>query len=329
MNSSELEKLRLQISYDSLKEIEEVHDREQLESFRIKYLGRREGLLNQLTAKIPLLPVEQRAHLGTQIKTLRSNLEELINRKLSEFKGTTKSEAVDFTTPGKVLDTGSLHPLTSVLEEVKEIFHYLGFSWIDGPEVETDTYNFQKLNMPPEHPARDVQQTYYLEGDLLLRTHTSNIQVRFIEKNKPPIRILSPGRVFRREMPDSTHFPSFHQIEGLLVDEKTSMTELLGSIDFFIKRFFGEKSKMRIYGHHFPYTEPSIEVEVYHSQKGWLEILGAGMVHPNVLQNGGLDPEKYQGFAFGMGIERLAMLKYEIDDIRILFNNDIRFLEQF
>ena len=310
------------------KEVEQLESPTIAESLRIKYLGRKNGILTKFTSKIKNLPVSKRRGIGTSVKLIREEITTTINEK-SQPKKTTKTQEIDITTPGKKTDVGSLHPITTVIEDIKEIFRYLGFTWTDGPEVESDLYNFQKLNMPPGHPARDVQQTYYIDDDTLLRTHTSNMQVRYLEKHKPPIRVLFPGRCYRRDMPDATHLPSFYQIEGLLVDSKSSMTDLLGTLDFFAKNFFGEKTKTRVYGHHFPYTEPSIEVEVYHQKKGWIEILGAGMVHPNVLRNGGVDPNKFRGWAFGMGPDRLVMLKYDISDIRILYNNDLRFLNQF
>jgi len=310
-------------------EINNVNSDSDLEKLRIKYLGRKAGIITRFTQDIPKLGPNKRIDIGTKIKKIKSFIEQEINKKKSDLETRVSTETIDITIPGKKLDVGSLHPLTQVIEDIKEIFCYLGFTWVDGPEAESDLYNFQKLNMPPDHPARDVQQTYYISKNILLRTHTSNMQVRYMESHKPPIRVLFPGRCYRRDMPDATHLPSFYQIEGLLVDEKSTMTDLLGTLDFFAKNFFGEEAKIRVYGHHFPYTEPSIEVEVLHPKKGWIEILGAGMVHPNVLKNGNIDPNKYKGWAFGMGPDRLAMLKYGISDIRTFFKNDLRFLNQF
>ena len=321
----ELDKLFSQFQ----EEIKKIKNFNNVEELRVRYLSRKSGKLTKITNQIPKLPISQRVGVGTKIKKIRFEIEKILLAVYSELKKPTSESGVDVTIPGKKVKTGKLHPVTHVIEEIKEIFHYLGFTWTDGPEVESDLYNFQKLNMPPDHPARDVQQTYYINKDVLLRTHTSNMQVRYLEKNKPPVRVLFPGRVYRRDMPDATHLPSFYQLEGLLVDQVTSMTDLLGSLDFFAKRFFGRKSKIRVYGHHFPYTEPSIEVEVYHPKKGWIEVLGAGMVHPNVLKNAHINPDKYRGWAFGMGPDRLVMLKYGIEDIRILYNNDLRFLNQF
>lgn len=316
------------ITREALKEISEVKNQIDLEGVRLRYLSRRRGILAKITSEIPKLPSSQRLGIGTKVRQARTQIE-------AAFESATKAAkkvsagAIDVTAPGIKIEAGSLHPLTKVVDEIKEIFHYLGFTWVDGPEVDTDLYNFQKLNMPPAHPARDVQQTYYIDRQLLLRTHTSSMQVRYMETYKPPIRVLFPGRCYRRDMPDSTHLPSFYQVEGLLVDTQTTMTDLLGSLEFFAKQFFGESTKLRVYGHHFPYTEPSIEVEVYYPRYGWLEILGAGMVHPAVLRNGYINPSRYRGWAFGMGPDRLAMLKYGIGDIRILYNNDLRFLNQF
>ncbi len=321
----DLDKILLKFRTESQK----IKHKDQIEELRIKYLGRKSGILPRITEKIPQLPPAQKGGVGTQVKKIRAEIEDTLTKKISEGAVNHKSFPQDVTIPGQQRNIGSLHPITQVIEEVKDIFHSLGFTWVDGPEVESDEYNFQKLNMPPDHPARDTQQTYYIDDKILLRTHTSNIQVRYLEKNKPPVRILAPGRAYRRDMPDATHLPFFYQIEGLLIDDRSSMTDLLGSLDFFVKRFFGKNTKIRVYGHNFPYTEPSIEIEVYHPKKGWLEILGAGMVHPKVLQNAQIDPKKYRGWAFGMGPDRLVMLKYGIDDLRILYNNSLSFLNQF
>ena len=325
INLDKLDKL----TASAIEEISQAENNEELENLRIIYLGRRSGILPKITQEIPKLAASERTGIGTKIKEIRAEIEKALATRFQTAKSSSLPVAIDVTAPGKKIEAGGLHPLTKVLEDVKEIFHYLGFTWVEGPEVETDRYNFQVLNMPPDHPARDVQQTYYIDKELLLRTHTSSMQVRYMENHKPPIRVLFPGRCYRRDPVDATHFPTFFQAEGLLVDNTAKMTDLVGTLDFFAKRFFGEKAKTRVYGHHFPYTEPSIEVEVKHPKKGWLEILGAGMVHPNVLKNGQIDPAKFRGWAFGVGIDRLALLKYGIDDIRILYNNDLRFLNQF
>lgn len=322
--------------------LSKVKTREELEKFRIEYFGRKKGIFTEFTKNIPKLSIDDKKNvvpLFNRIKTeLKNDLEEKSKTLISEvstIKAKNRNELdqkhlpFDPSGPSKKLGVGHNHPLSLVIDEVKNIFQYLGFSWVDGPEIEREDYNFTKLLISEDHPSRDVQQTYYITDDLLLRTHTSPMQIRYMEKHKPPLRIISPGRVYRRDMPDATHLPDFFQIEGLLIDESSKLTDLLGSLDFFLKRFFGPKTKVRFYGHNFPYTEPSIEVEVLHPKKGWIEILGSGMVHPDVLRNVGINPEKYSGWAFGMGPDRLAMLKYEIDDIRLLYSGDIKFLEQF
>jgi len=242
--------------------------------------------------------------------------------------------------PGITKASGSIHPLNLVLDEIKEVFLGMGFSVAEGPEVELDYYNFEALNIPENHPARDEQDTFYISDKVVLRTQTSPVQIRVMEKSKPPIKILSPGRVYRSDAVDATHSPIFHQIEGLVVDEGITMANLYGTLDTFAKKFFGENTKTKFRPHHFPFTEPSAEVDVscfvcggegckVCKGSGWIEILGCGMVHPDVLRAGGIDPEKYSGFAFGMGLDRIVMIKYGIDDIRLLYENDIRFLKQF
>ncbi|MEX0616768.1 MAG: phenylalanine--tRNA ligase subunit alpha [Candidatus Woykebacteria bacterium] len=330
------------VEKEALEKIEKAQDRNELESIRIHYFGRKSGILTILAGELPKLPNQEKRKVGPVFNKVKNSLQKALAEKSGNFqeaKSTNTQEPknlemgedlpFDPTIPGRSQNIASSHPLTSVVDEVKEIFHYLGFSWVDGPEVELDLYNFQKLLIPKDHPSRDVQQTYYINDELLLRTHTSPMQVRYMETHQPPIRIISPGRAYRRDMPDATHLPDFLQIEGLLVDTETSMTDLMGSLDFFAKRMFGESSRVRFYGHNFPYTEPSIEIEVFHEKQGWIEILGAGMVHPEVLRGSGVDPEKYRGWAFGMGPNRLAMLKYGIDDIRALYSSDLRFLKQF
>ena len=320
----------------------------ELEEIRVFYLGRKRGELTKISSELPKLSTEDKKKYGSLFNSLKRKLESAVEEKTKILpeklpiektsRVPEKSEAkievystlpFDPTAPVVAKKSGHHHPLTLIVEEVKEIFHYLGFSCVDGPEVELDLYNFQKLLIGKDHPARDVQQTYYINDELLLRTHTSPMQIRYMEDHMPPIRIISPGRTYRRDMPDATHLPNFLQIEGLLVDTRATLTDLLGTLDFFVKRMFGDESKVRFYSHHFPYTEPSVEVELYHEKAGWIEILGAGMVHPDVLRNGGIDPDKYRGWAFGMGPDRLAMLKYGIDDIRLLYSGDLRFLEQF
>ncbi|MEX0621617.1 MAG: phenylalanine--tRNA ligase subunit alpha [Candidatus Woykebacteria bacterium] len=314
---------------DFQKDLSKTKKSDGLEELRIKYLGRKKGILTKITATIPSLTADERGGVGTKVRKARDRIERLLEEAIRRDKDSREEKIYDVTIFGNKVDHGRLHPISLVIEDIKEIFHYLGFVWTDGPEVESDFYNFQMLNIPPNHPARDTQQTYYIDENTVLRTHTSNMQIRFLKQHKPPIRALFPGRVYRRDMPDATHLPSFYQLEGLLVDKHASMTDLLGVLDFFAKRFFGQQTKVRVYGHHFPYTEPSIEVEVLHPKKGWIEIMGAGMVHPNVLKNVGVDPRKYRGWAFGMGPDRLVMLRYGIEDLRILYSSSNNFLDQF
>lgn len=329
------------IKKEALAKLELIEGQKELDEFKVSYFGRKKGILTRFATGLPKLTLHEKRKIGPAFNKLKQKLSHLIEEKAKDLpkeetktakprqKDLAKNLPFDPTVPGIRVGLGHPHPLTLIVEEVKDIFHYLGFSWVDGPEVELDVYNFQKLLIPKDHPARDVQQTYYIDNELLLRTHTSPMQIRYMESHEPPIRIISPGRAYRRDMPDATHLPDFLQIEGLLIDSKASVTDLLGVLDFFARRIFGPKAKVRFYAHNFPYTEPSIEVEVYHEKQGWIEILGAGMVHPKVLRNGKIDPDKNRGWAFGMGANRLAMLKYGIDDIRHLYSGDLRFLEQF
>lgn len=319
-------------------EVQKIDSSGALENLRIKYLGRKSGIVTELLAEIPKLPLAERKKLAPEIIKLKKTLGEVLSKIILKTKdgrpaqSTTEDQFDWEIDPSLVLgksQAGHPHPTQLVIHEIKEIFHYLGFGWQDGPEVELDIYNFQKLRLHKDHPARDTQQTYYLSEDILLRTQTSSMQIRYMESHKPPLRMLFPGRVYRREQIDATHLPAFYQIEGLLVDQTTNLTELLGTLDFFAKKMFGSGTKTRIYGHHFPYTEPSIEVEVLFEGRKWLEIMGAGMVHPEVLKNCGIDPKKYRGWAFGMGPERIAMIKYGIEDIRLFYSNNLNFLEQF
>lgn len=313
------------------KEIDQAQNSAELQDLRIKYLGRKGGLVTQLTEKLPSLSIEQKREFGPLINQLKRTVEQALATQKPTNQQTSEP-FFDITQPALNIPKGHIHPTTQVINQIKDIFRYLGFSFIDGPEVELDLYNFQKLRLHPDHPARDTQQTYYLTADqkVLLRTHTSPMQIRYMEKHEPPIRILSPGRAYRRDQIDSTHLPAFYQMEGLLVDQDTKMTDLIGVLEFFAKRMFGKSAKVRVYGHNFPYTEPSIELEVFYPKLNkWVELLGAGMVHPEVLTNSGIDPERYRGWAFGMGPERIAMLKYGIEDIRHFYSGDLRFLKQF
>lgn len=327
------------ISNDLGKKLDLVTTLDSLENTRIEFLGRKNGTITNLFAEIPKLSNEEKRKIVPLLNKLKKETEEKfekISKRLSKItpkkideKGATDIYLLDPTIPTDRVEIGHKHPTLLVIDEIKEIFHYLGFGWMDGPEIEFDLYNFQKLRLHKDHPARDTQQTYYINQEVLLRTQTSTMQIRYMEQHKPPIRMLFPGRVYRRENLDATHLPAFYQLEGLLVDKKTTMTELIGVLDLFAKKMFGEKTKIRIYGHHFPYTEPSIEVEVLNKSGRWIEILGAGMVHPEVLTNCNIDPKVYRGFAFGMGPERIAMLKYGISDIRSFYSNEVEFLEQF
>ena len=315
-----------------------------LEAARVKYLGKKGELTGVLRMMGKLTP-EERPVMGQLANEVRATIEEAIAEKktvLAEkmLEAKLAAEKLDVTMPGRVQKIGHRHPLTLVMRDLEDIFIGMGFSIVEGPEVEYDYYNFQALNIPEDHPARDTQDTFYITDNILLRSQTSPVQARTMEKQKPPIRIISPGRVYRSDAMDATHSPLFHQMEGLVVDEGITMGDLKGMLEAFAKTEFGEDTRIRFRPHHFPFTEPSAEVDIscfmcggkgcrLCKGEGWIEILGAGMVHPNVLSMCGIDPEKYSGFAFGMGVERIAMLKYHIDDIRHFYENDVRFIEQF
>jgi phenylalanyl-tRNA synthetase alpha chain len=328
----------------ALSEIKEASTIEELESLRVKYSGKK-GQLTAIMKEMGKLSAEERPVVGKVANVVREAIEGGINTKKEEIKKIEKekqlaSEVIDVTMPGKVFTVGKKHPITQIIDEVSEIFMGLGFSIAEGPEVETIENNFDALNAPKDHPSRDMSDTFYINSELLLRTQTSPVQVRTMKNSDLPIKIISPGRCFRFDSPDATHSPMFHQIEGLVVGKDVTMAQLKGTLDMFVKKLFGENTKTKFRPHNFPFTEPSAEVDVtcfkcqgagcpMCKQEGWIEILGAGMVHPNVLRNCGIDPEVYSGFAFGMGVDRITMLKYEIDDIRLLFENDMRFLDQF
>ena len=315
-----------------------------LEAIRIRYLGKKGELTAVLRGMGQLTP-EERPVVGQIANEVREAIEaELTARaeeqKAAELDARLVKEKVDVTVPGTPALVGHVHPIARIQREMEEIFIGMGFDIVEGPEVEYDYYNFQALNIPPDHPARDTQDTFYISENILLRTQTSSVQARTMETRKPPIRIVSPGRVYRSDAVDATHSPLFHQMEGLVIDKGVTMGNLKGALEMFAQTMFGAETKVRFRPHHFPFTEPSAEVDVscfacggkgcrLCKGEGWIEILGAGMVHPNVLTMGGIDPEEYSGFAFGMGIERIAMLKYHIDDMRHLYENDIRFLTQF
>ena len=310
----------------------------------MKYLGKK-GELTAVLRGMGSLSAEERPVIGQLANEVRETIENALAQKAAKLKEMAlerklRAEKLDVTIPGKAPDMGHIHPLTLVQRDLEDIFIGMGFSIAEGPEVEYDYYNFQALNIPENHPARDTQDTFYITDKILLRSQTSPVQARVMEQQKPPIRIVSPGRVYRSDTMDATHSPLFHQFEGLVVDKGIAMSDLKGILETFAKTEFGEDTRIRFRPHHFPFTEPSAEVDVscfvcggkgcrLCKNEGWIEILGAGMVHPNVLRNCGIDPDVYSGFAFGMGIERIAMLKYHIDDIRMFYDNDVRFLEQF
>ena len=315
-----------------------------LSEIRVKYLGKK-GELTAVLRSMGSLSPEERPAFGQRANEVRAQIEAEIERRQTEMKSAMRdralrAEKLDVTVPGEDVPFGHIHPLSRVQHEIEDIFIGMGYSIAEGPEVELDYYNFQALNIPPEHPARDTQDTFYITDNVLLRSQTSPVQVHVMEKECPPIRILSPGRVYRSDAVDATHSPLFHQIEGLVVDRGVTMGDLKGTLAMFARRMFGSDTKIRFRPHHFPFTEPSAEVDVscfacggkgcrFCKGEGWIEILGAGMVHPNVLSGCSIDPEEYSGFAFGLGVERVALLKYHIDDMRLLYENDVRFLGQF
>jgi phenylalanyl-tRNA synthetase alpha chain len=316
----------------------------ELEQVRVRFLGR-QGVLTQLLRSLGALVPEERPAVGAAANEVKRELEALLAARLDDAQARERtaqraSARLDLTLPGRRPPRGALHPLTRVHDEIVAIFAGLGFSVAEGPEIETDYHNFEALNIPRDHPARDMQDTLYLSESTLLRTHTSPVQIRAMLAQKPPVRIVVPGRVFRRDVADQSHSPMFHQVEGLAVDRHITMGDLKGTLELFAREMFGPASRIRFRPSFFPFTEPSAEVDVLCfvcsgsgcrlcKQSGWLEILGSGMVHPRVLRNVGYDPEEVTGWAFGMGIERIAMLKYGIDDLRLFFDNDLRFLRQF
>ena len=324
--------------------IEKTANENEIEELRVKYLGKK-GELTALLKQMGSLSPEERPAMGQLVNEAKQKLEALITEKKAEMKqkateARLKAEAIDITMPAKEVETGGIHPLNHVVNDMIDIFQSMGFDVVDGPEVETDHYNFECLNVPADHPARDMQDTFYLGENLLLRTQTSAAQIRTMETRKPPIRVICPGRVYRADEVDATHSPVFHQLEGLVVDKGITMCDLKGVLEQFAREIYGKDTKVRFRPSFFPFTEPSVEVDVSCSEcggkgcrvckgSGWIEILGAGMVHPHVLSGCGIDPEGYSGFAFGIGIERIAMLKYGINNIGLMFENDLRFLKQF
>ena len=328
----------------ALAEVAGARSTSDLEQVRVRMLGR-SGQLTTLLRSLGSIPAAERPKIGEQANRAKAEVEAAIAArlealKIEEHRRTLKAERPDLTLPGRRPPPGAVHPLTRVTEEIIEVFEGLGFSVAEGPEVESDYYNFAALNFPDDHPARDMQDTFHIGPDTLLRTHTSPVQIRTMKAQRPPVRIICLGKVYRRDILDATHSPMFHQVEGLAVDKHITMADLKATLQLFAREMFGPASAVRFRPSFFPFTEPSAEVDVrcfkcggdgcrFCKDSGWLEILGSGMVHPNVLRNVGYDPEEVTGWAFGMGIDRIALLKYEIDDIRLFFDNDLRFLQQF
>lgn len=334
------------LKQEALAQLQEVTEAQSLNDLRVKYLGKK-GALTEILRGMGSLSAEERPVIGQVGNEVRGAIEEVISGKQEEFQRKEteerlRAEKVDVTLPGRKLAQGSVHPLSRVIQEIEDVFIGMGYRVAEGPEVETDYFNFEALNLPKNHPARDMQDSFYLTEDLLMRTQTSPVQARTMldMKGETPVKIICPGRVFRRDDDDATHSFQFHQIEGLVIGRNIRMSDLKGTLLQFVREMFGDNTEIRLRPSFFPFTEPSAEVDVscvrcggsgcrVCKQTGWLEILGSGMVHPKVLEMGGYDPEQYSGFAFGMGVERIAMLKYGVDDIRHFFNNDMSFLKQF
>jgi len=334
----QLHQLREQAS----KAIESTHDRAALEQLRTRFLGRKQGQLRQVMAGIKALPDDQKRQAGQLANQVKRELEALLQDKLKAAapRGAAAPPSFDFTLPGRQRPLGRLHPITRAHDELCSIFIRLGFDIVYGPEIEQEYYNFDALNFPHDHPARDSFDTLYLDGDRLLRCHTSPVQIRAMQQRQPPLRIIAPGRVYRRDTADASHYPTFHQIEGLVVGEDVTFADLKAVLSLAMKELFGPRVRTRFRPSFFPFTEPSAEVDISCQfcdgrgcsscgGKGWVELLGAGMVHPNVFKAVGYDSERYTGFAFGMGIDRIAMSRFGIHDVRMLFENDLRFLNQF
>ncbi len=334
-----------QIKVNALKEIEQAKDLKELNEVNVKYLGKK-GELTAVLRGMGALSAEERPVIGSLVNVVRDEIQSELNNKDEKFKAEEMEaklakEKIDITLPSNKIKRGSKHPLNRIIEEVEDIFVGMGYDVVDGPELETDEYCFERLNLPKGHPARDMQDSFYITPEYLLRTQTSAVQARVMmaNKEKTPIRVICPGKVYRRD-DDATHSHQFAQVEGLVIDENISLADLKGTLEVFMKKMLGEKTELRFRPSYFPFTEPSYEVDVscfkcggkgcnLCKQTGWIELLGSGMVHPNVLKMNGYDPEKYTGFAFGTGLDRLAMFKYGITDIRLLYQNDVRFLNQF
>lgn len=341
---SDLKESLLSLKEEFDKSLAKVTDSDAAEQLRVSFLGKK-GSLTQILRGMGQLSAEERPAVGKVANEVRTHMENYLTEKIADVKEMEKSyklrrEVIDVTIPSKFEGAGARHPLNMAINEICDIFLGLGYSIGEGPEVEYDKYNFELLRIPEGHPSRDTQDTFYITDNILLRTQTSGLQIRTMEKQKPPLKVICPGKVYRSDALDSTHSPVFHQIEGLVVDKGVTMGDLVGSLQLFAKKLFGENTKIRLRPHHFPFTEPSVEVDLtcwscggkgcrVCKGEGWIEVLGAGMVHPEVLENCGIDSEVYSGFAFGIGVERTAMGRYGIDDIRLLYENDVRFLKQF
>ncbi|SFG31809.1 phenylalanyl-tRNA synthetase, alpha subunit [Lachnospiraceae bacterium C7] len=338
-------KERLQkIQEDAMRQINEAVNLSVLNDVRVAFLGKKGELTAVLKGMKDVAP-EDRPKVGQFVNEARKQIEEALESTKEKLEKAAldkklKEEVIDVTLPAKRNKIGHRHPNTLVLDEVERIFTGMGYEVVEGPELEYDYYNFEALNIPANHPAKDEQDTFYIDDKILLRTQTSPVQVRVMEKQKPPIRMIAPGRVFRADEVDATHSPSFHQIEGMVIDKNVTFSDLKGTLTMFVQQMFGKDTKVKFRPHHFPFTEPSAEMDIscfkcggkgcrFCKGEGWIEILGCGMVHPRVLRMSGIDPEEYQGFAFGVGLERISLLKYEIDDMRLLYENDERFLKQF
>ena len=333
-----------QIKEEALRQIKDSEALEKLGDIKVQFLGKK-GELTGLLKSMKDIPPEDRPKMGQMVNAVREEIETALENAKKRMEAEVmearlKAEVIDVTLPAKKNLVGHRHPNFIALEEIERIFVGMGYEVVEGPEVVKDYYNFEALNIPADHPAKDEQDTFYIGNDILLRTQTSPIQVREMEKGKLPIRMLAPGRVFRADEVDATHSPSFHQIEGMVIDKNITFADLKGTLQEFAKELFGADTKVKFRPHHFPFTEPSAEMDVscfkcggtgcrFCKGEGWIEILGCGMVHPDVLKRCNIDPEEYTGFAFGLGLERIALLKYEIDDMRLLYENDIRFLKQF
>ncbi len=333
-----------QIKKIALEQLNQVTDKAELENIRVKYLGKK-GELTAILRGMGKLSAEERPVVGKIANEVRAEIENAIDTKsetirMAEKEAKLNSEVIDISMPGKKQTVGKKHPLSLTLDQVNDIFLSMGFSIEEGPEVEYDHYNFEALNIPKDHPARGEQDTFYINDNIVLRTQTSPIQIRTMENQKPPIKMIAPGKVYRSDAVDATHSPIFYQIEGLVVAENITFGDLKGTLEMFIQKMFGDDMKVKFRPHHFPFTEPSAEMDAtcfvcggkgckVCKGSGWIEIVGCGMVHPQVLRNCGIDPEKYSGFAFGFGLDRIVMLKYGIEDIRLLYESDMRFLNQF